>query len=57
MPVTFINWLISERHPFAPAAQKALGPQETLSQSQGEDREFFWEPYSTRRLPAACLVV
>lgn len=41
LPVTFINWLISERHPFAPAALKALGPQETPSQSQGKGREFF----------------
>lgn len=36
MPVTFINWLISEKHPFAPAAYKALGPPETSSQSQGK---------------------
>lgn len=34
--MTFINWLISEKHPFAPAAYKALGPQETSSQSQGK---------------------
>lgn len=50
MPVTFINWLISETHPFAPAAYKARGPGETRSQSQGKAErcaEFFWELYST----------
>lgn len=38
MPTTFINWLISETHPFAPAAYKALGPGETSSQSQAKQR-------------------
>jgi hypothetical protein len=58
--MTFINWLISETHPFAPAAYKALGPGETSSQSQGKAErraEFFWELYSTGGLSATWLVV